>query len=55
MGFVTKSGPQISLSPVPISGVNTGKKDVMKLTGMMAALGSFISELGGKGLPSSSY
>jgi hypothetical protein len=28
-----------------------GKKDVMKLTGMMAALGRFISKLGEKGLP----
>jgi hypothetical protein len=29
----------------------TGKKDVMKLTGMMATLGHFISKLGEKGLP----
>jgi hypothetical protein len=29
----------------------TGKKDVVKLTGMMAALGRFISKLGDKGLP----
>jgi hypothetical protein len=29
----------------------TGKKDVMKLTGMMAALGRFISKLGKKGMP----
>jgi hypothetical protein len=29
----------------------TGKKDVMKLTVMMAALGRFISKLGEKGLP----
>jgi hypothetical protein len=29
----------------------TGKKDVMNLTGMMAALGRFISKLGEKGLP----
>jgi hypothetical protein len=28
-----------------------GKKDVMKLTGMMAALGRFISKLGEKGMP----
>ena len=28
-----------------------GKKDVMKLTGMMAALSHFISKLGEKGLP----
>jgi hypothetical protein len=27
------------------------KKDVMKLTGIMAALGHFISKLGEKGLP----
>jgi hypothetical protein len=29
----------------------SNKKDVMKLTGMMAALGHFISKLGEKGLP----
>jgi hypothetical protein len=29
----------------------TGKKDVMKLTGMVAELGRFISKLGEKGLP----
>jgi citrate lyase alpha subunit len=29
----------------------TGKKDVKKLTDMMAALGRFISKLGEKGLP----
>jgi hypothetical protein len=29
----------------------TGKKDVMKLTDMMSALGLFISKLGEKGLP----
>jgi hypothetical protein len=29
----------------------TGKKDIMKLTRMMAALGRFISKLGEKGLP----
>jgi hypothetical protein len=29
----------------------TGNKDVMKLTGMMVALGRFISKLGEKGLP----
>jgi hypothetical protein len=28
-----------------------GNKDVMKLTGMMATLGQFISKLGEKGLP----
>jgi hypothetical protein len=32
----------------------TGKKDIMKLTGMMATLGCFISKLGEKGIPSSS-
>jgi hypothetical protein len=30
-------------------------KDVMKLTGMMAALGRFISKLSGRAYPSSSY
>jgi phenylalanine-4-hydroxylase len=29
----------------------TGKKDIMKITGMMVALGRFISMLGEKGLP----
>jgi hypothetical protein len=29
----------------------TGKKDMVKLTGMMATLGDFISKLGEKGLP----
>jgi hypothetical protein len=29
----------------------TGKKDVMKFTSMMAALGRFINKLGEKGLP----
>jgi hypothetical protein len=29
----------------------TGKKDMMKLTGMMAMLGRFVSKLGEKGLP----
>jgi dsDNA-binding SOS-regulon protein len=29
----------------------SNKKDIMKLTGMMAALGRFISKLGKKGLP----
>jgi hypothetical protein len=29
----------------------TGKKDIMKLTGMMAALGPFISKLGEKDMP----
>jgi hypothetical protein len=29
----------------------SNKKDIMKLTGMMAALGRFISKLGEKGLP----
>jgi hypothetical protein len=28
----------------------TGKKDIIKLTGMMATLGRFISKLGEKGL-----
>jgi hypothetical protein len=29
----------------------SSKKDVMKLTGMMVALGHFVSKLGEKGLP----
>jgi hypothetical protein len=29
----------------------SNKKDIMKLIGMMAALGCFISKLGEKGLP----
>jgi hypothetical protein len=29
----------------------TGKKEVMKLTGMMGTLGRFINKLGEKGLP----
>jgi hypothetical protein len=29
----------------------SNKKDIMKLTGMMVALGRFISKLGAKGLP----
>jgi hypothetical protein len=33
----------------------SNKKDVMKLTGMMAALGRFISKLGEKDFLSSSY
>jgi hypothetical protein len=33
----------------------TGKKDIMKLIGMMAALGRFISKLGEKGLPFFNY
>jgi hypothetical protein len=33
----------------------SNKKDVLKLTGMMAALGRFISKLGEKAYPSSSY
>jgi hypothetical protein len=33
----------------------SNKKDIMKLIGMMAALGLFISKLGKKAYPSSSY
>jgi hypothetical protein len=33
----------------------SNKKEVKKLTGMMAALGRFISKLGEKAYPSSSY
>jgi hypothetical protein len=46
----------IEASPAKIDAIRkmdkpSNKKDVMKLTGMMAALGRFISKLGEKGLP----
>jgi hypothetical protein len=46
----------IEANPVKIDAIRkmakpSNKKDVMKLTGMMAALGRFISKLGEKGLP----
>jgi hypothetical protein len=46
----------IEANPTKIDAISnmakpSNKKDVMKLTGMMAALGRFISKLGEKGLP----
>jgi hypothetical protein len=46
----------IEANPTKIDAIHkmaklSNKKDVMKLTGMMAALGRFISKLGEKGLP----
>jgi hypothetical protein len=46
----------IEANPVKVDAIQkmakpSNKKDVMKLTGMMAALGCFISKLGEKGLP----
>jgi hypothetical protein len=46
----------IEVNPVKVDAIRTmakpsNKKDIMKLTGMMAALGCFISKLGEKGLP----
>jgi hypothetical protein len=46
----------IEVNPTKVDAIRrmnrpTGKKDVMKLTGMMAALGRFISKLEEKGLP----
>jgi hypothetical protein len=46
----------IEVNPTKVDSIRrmnrpTGKKDVMKLTGMMAALGRFISKLEEKGLP----
>jgi hypothetical protein len=50
----------IKANPVKIDAIRkmakpSNKKDLMKLTGMMAALGRFISKLGEKDYPSSSY
>jgi hypothetical protein len=55
LGFMV-SYRSIEENPTKIDAIRkmkrpTGKKDVMKLTGMMAALGRFISKLGEKGLP----
>jgi hypothetical protein len=52
LGFMV-SHHGIEVNPVKVSAINrlnrpTVKKDVMKLTGMMAALGCFISKLGEK-------
>jgi hypothetical protein len=55
LGFM--AGHQgIEANPAKIDAIRkmakrSNKKDVMKLTGMMAALGRFISKLGEKGLP----
>jgi ribonuclease HI len=55
LGFMV-SHRGIEVNPTKVDAIRrmnrpTGKKDVMKLTGMMAALGRFISKLGEKGLP----
>jgi hypothetical protein len=55
LGFMV-SHRGIKANPTKVDAIHrmnrpTGKKDVMKLTGMMAALGCFISKLGEKGLP----
>jgi hypothetical protein len=41
----------VKVDAIPNMAKPSCKKDVMKLTGMMAALGRFISKLGEKGLP----
>jgi hypothetical protein len=55
LGFMVRHhGIKVNPTKVdPIRRMNqpTGKKDMMKLTGMMADLGRFISKLGGKVLP----
>jgi hypothetical protein len=55
LGFMVRHRG-IEANPAKVDAIHrmsrpTGKKDVMKLTGMMAALGRFISKLGEKGLP----
>jgi hypothetical protein len=55
LGFMV-SHRGIEANPTKVDAIRkmkgpTGKKDVMKLTGMMVALGRFISKLGEKGLP----
>jgi hypothetical protein len=55
LGFMV-SHRGIEVNPTKVDAIRrmkrpTGKKDVMKLTGMMAALGHFISKLREKGLP----
>jgi hypothetical protein len=55
LGFMV-SHRSIEANPTKVDAIRgmkrlTEKKDVMKLTGMMAALGRFISKLGVKGLP----
>jgi hypothetical protein len=55
LGFMV-SDRVIEVNPTKVDAIcrmnrPTGKKDVMKLTGMMVALGRFISKLGEKALP----
>jgi hypothetical protein len=55
LGFMV-SHRGIEANPTKVDAIRkmnrlTGKKDVMKLTEMMAALGRFISKLGERGLP----
>jgi hypothetical protein len=55
MGFMVEH-QGIEANPAEVDAIRkmakpSNKKDVMKLTGMMAALGRFISKLGEKGLP----
>jgi hypothetical protein len=55
LGFMV-SHRGIEANPTKVDAIRrmkrpTGKKDAMKVTGMMAALGCFISKLGEKGLP----
>jgi hypothetical protein len=55
LGFMV-SHHDIEVNPTKVDAIRkmkrpTEKKDVMKLTGMMVALGRFISKLGEKGLP----
>jgi hypothetical protein len=55
LGFMV-SHRDIEANPTKVDAIRrmnrpTGKIDMMKLTGMMAALGGFISKLGEKGLP----
>jgi hypothetical protein len=55
LGFMV-SHRGIEANPTKVDAIRrmnrpTGKKDVMNLTSMMAALGRFISKLGEKGLP----
>jgi hypothetical protein len=56
LGFMV-SHRGIEANPTKVDAIRrmnrpTGKKDIMKLTGMMAALGHLTSKLGVKGLPS---
>jgi hypothetical protein len=52
LGFmVVHRGIEANPAKVDVIRRPSNKKDVMKLTGMMVALGHFISKLGEKGLP----